>query len=229
MTMLPRQFVFLTIVTFVAALLIVSPAFTSAPGSEEEFDSLMALLTESLNLSPQQAETIRPRLWNQLEEMRELFASYRYAGAASLPSLMQEFEEKRESFRVDMDALLNDDQMKEFMKLRAEVDASIRETVVNFRVENLREQLELSDDQLEAVRPIIADNFDERNLLMTHHVAQAGGGPRLKRNLGSEITTADEKMERRLQEVLTKAQMDRYHQFMEEQRQHLREKEAVGR
>ncbi len=228
MIILLRQFTSCAAVAFVVISLIVAPAFTAEPGSEEEFEQLMAHTTQRLGLNPEQAKKIRPRLKEQLEEMRELFASYRYGGAGSLPSLMQEFEEMREDFRVDMDVHLTDQQMLVFMELRKEVDESIRDTVIDYRLDGMRESLGLSDEQVAAVRPIVADNFDERDKLMSYHIDQAGGGARLRRNLGPEVKQADEKMEKRLQGVLTRAQMDQYHEFLAEKRQYLREAEAVS-
>jgi hypothetical protein len=230
MTILLRQFAFLATVAFIAATLNVAAASAPAePGSDEEFEQVMALMTQRLSLSPYQVEKIGPRVREHLDSMRELFASYRYGGAGSLPSLMQEFEEMREDFRVDMDVHLNDKQMLGVAEIRGEVDESIRDTVIDHRVDTLREKLALSDEQLAAVRPIVAETFDERQRLMSFHTEQGGGGARLQRNLGPEVKAVEEKMEQRLQEVLTKAQMDQYHQFLEEKRQYLREKEAVSR
>lgn len=228
MIILLRQFASLAVVAFIAISLIVAPAFTAEPGSDEEFEQLMAHMTQRLGLNPDQAGKIRPRLKEQLEEMRELFASYRYGGAGSLPSLMQEFDEMREDFRVDMDVHLTDQQMLVFMELRQEVDTSIRDTVLTYRIDNMREKIGLSDEQVAAVKPIIADNFDERQKLMSFHVDQAGGGARLRRNLGPEVQQVDQKTEKRLQGVLTRAQMDLYHELLAEKRQHIREASAVS-
>lgn len=230
MTILLRQFATLATVTFIAATLsVAAPSAPAEPGSDEEFEQVMALMTQRLSLSPYQVEKIGPRVREHLDSMRELFASYRYGGAGSIPSLLQEFEEVREDFRIDMDVHLNDEQMLEYMKIREEVNASIRDTVIDHRVDTLREKLGLSDEQVAAVRPIIAETFDDRQRLMSFHTDQGGGGARLQRNLGPEVKAVEEKMEQQLQGVLTKAQMDDYHEFLEEKRQYLREKEAVNR
>lgn len=226
--MLPRQFVFLTIVTCVAAVLIVAPAFTSDPGSEEEFEQVMALITDRLDLSPYQVEKVRPRLKEQIDEMRELFASYGHGAAGGLPSLIQEFDERREQFRADMDVVLNDQQMRIFMEIRKEVDESIRDTVVGFRVNQLREHVDMSDEQFAEVRTIIADNYDERIQLMSLHTSEADGGARTRRNLAPEVKAADEKMNERLQKVLTEAQMEQYYDYLAALRQHLREASGVS-
>lgn len=230
MTIPLRQFAPLAAVAILAVTLSVAASSAPAePGSEEEFDHLMALMTQRLSLSPHQVEMIRPRVKEHLEGMRELFASYRYGGAASIPALMQEFEEMRQDFRSDMDIHLHDQQMVELAKIGDEVDETIRDTVIDFRVDNMKEHLHLSEEQVPAVRSIVAENFDERDRLMSFHVDQAGGGARLQSNLGPEVKKADEKMEKQLAEVLTKAQMDAYHKLLEEWRQDLREKEAVKR
>ena len=65
---------------------------------------------------------------------------------------MQEFEEMRADFRADMDIHLHDKQMIELMKIGEEVDDSIRDTVIDYRVDNMKEELKLSDEQVAAVR-----------------------------------------------------------------------------
>jgi len=228
MTTLLRQSVSFATVAFIAVILFVAPAFAAAPGSEEEFEQVMALLTQRLNLSDYQVEVIRPRVREHLEAMRELFASYRYGGAGSIPSLLQEFAEAREAFRADLDVELDDQQMLGLAQLRNEVDISIRDTVTAYRVDTLREKLGLNGEQVEAVRPIIAEAFDERQKLMSFHSDAAGGGARVQRNLGPEMEQVDAKMESRLQEVLTKQQMDQYRVWLAAERESLRQKEAVS-
>lgn len=228
MTILLRQFASCATLAFIAAILIAAPAIAAEPGSEAEFDQLMTLVTERLDLSPYQVETIRPRLREQLDDMRELFASYRHGRAGALPALIQEFDERREQFRADMDVVLNDQQMLIFEDIRKEVDESIRETVVGFRVDQLRERLGLSDEQIAEVRTIITDNFNERVQLMSLHTGEGHGGAQTRRNLAPEVSQADEKMENRLRKVLTEEQMDEYYDFLAEMRQHLREASAVS-
>ena len=224
-----RQSVSLAILTFIAAILFVAPAVAAAPGSEEELEGVMALLIQRLKLSDYQVEVIRPRVKEHLAAMRELFASYRYSGAGSLPSLLQEFAEAREDFRVDLDVELDDQQMLGLAELRNEVDVSIRDTVIAYQVDTLREKLGLSGEQVDAVKPIIGETFDERQKLMSFHTDAAGGGARLQRNLGPEVEQIDARMESRLQGVLTEQQMDRYHAWLAGERESLRQKEAVSR
>ena len=228
MTTLPRQSVSFAIVACIAVILFVAPALAAAPGSEEELEQVMALLTQRLKLSDYQVEVIRPRVKEHLEAMRELFASYRYGGAGSLPSLLQEFAETREDFRADLDVELDDQQMLGLAELRNEVDVSIRETVIAYQVDTLREKLGLSGEQVDAVKPIIGETFDERQKLMSFHTDAAGGGARLQRNLGPEVAQVDARMESRLQGVLTKQQLDQYHVWLAGERESLRQKEAVS-
>lgn len=177
MTILMRRFPLFAAIICIAVSLTAAPLLAAEPGSDEEFEQVMALLTQRLSLSPYQVETVGPRVREHLDAMRDLFASYRYGGAGSLPSLMQEFEELREDFRVDMDVHLNDQQMAGLAELRDEVDASIRDTVIEHRVETLRDKLGLSAEQVAAVRPIVADAFDERQRLMWFHTDRAGSAP----------------------------------------------------
>ncbi|HET6279045.1 MAG TPA: hypothetical protein VFG08_09695 [Candidatus Polarisedimenticolia bacterium] len=228
MTTLLRQSVSFATVACIAVILFVAPACAAEPGSEEELEQLMALMTQRLNLSDYQVEVIRPRLRKHLDAMRELFASYRFGGAGSIPSLLQEFAEMREGFRADLDVELDDRQMLGLAELRDEVDISIRETVIAYRVDALREKLGLNGEQVDAVRPIIAEAFDERQKLMSFHTDAAGGGARFQRNLGPEMEQVDAKMESRLQGVLTQQQMDQYRVWLAAERESLREKGAVS-
>lgn len=229
MTTLLRQSVSLSTVALAAVILFVAPAFAAAPGSEEEFEQLMELVTQRLKLSEYQVEVIRPRIKEHLEEVRELFAGYRYGGAGSIPSLLQEFQELRDGLRADLDVELDDGQMLGLVKLREEIDVTIRDTIVDYRLQALRENLGLSAEQESAVRPILAENFDERQKLMSFHTDGAAGGARLQRNLGPEIEQVDGKMEQQLQGVLTGQQMAQYQEWLAGERETLRRKETVSK
>lgn len=223
-----RQFARLIAVALAVVTLGAAPAIAAEAGSEEEFEQLMALLTQRLGLSDYQVEVIRPRVREHLEAVRALFAGYRYGGAGSIPSLLQEFQELRDDLRADLDVELDDQQMLGLEKLREEIDATIRDTIVGYRLEMLREKLGLSAEQESAIRPILAENFDERQKLMSLHTDAAGGGARLQRNLGPEIDQADNRMEQKLQGVLTKHQMEAYSAWIAAERQSLRQQEAVS-
>ena len=70
MTILLRQFAFLATVAFVAITLIAAPGFAAEPGSDEELEQVMALMTQRLSLSPYQVEKIGPRVREHLDAMR---------------------------------------------------------------------------------------------------------------------------------------------------------------
>jgi hypothetical protein len=218
MTVLLRHLAALATITLAAVLSAAPRAFGAEPGSERELDEVMALLADRLPLESAQAGIIRPRVREHLEAMRKLFAGWGYRGDASIPPLMQEFRRLREDFRADLDVHLNDQQMLAMDEVRAEVDAAIRATVVGHRVDNLRIQLRLNDEQVTAVKPIAADSFDERLRLMSLLLDQASSG-RLQRDFDRELRQVDEKFEKRLQEVVTTEQMDLYHKWMHDKRE----------
>lgn len=222
------------VLTLAIALLAGSVCFppraeeTTVLTGDEANTQALAHVRERLQLTDDQAEKIGPLLFKQIDVMKDLFDGYSGQGAESLPALMQEFQETRESFRVTIDPILTDQQKIGAMEMRKEVDAAIKNTICEHKISTLKERLGLSDLQVAALRPIINDNFDQKRALISFHVSQTGG-PRTRRALGPEIRKADQDLVQSLQGVLTPTQMKTYNAFIAGQRQTLREAAAVPR
>lgn len=78
---------------------------------------------------------------------------------------------------------------------------------------NLTERLDLSEEQVVALRPIFEEQFKERSELFAQ--ARSGGGRGQMRTIMQELQArTDEKV----QEVLTETQWGEYERFMEGQR-----------
>ncbi len=220
------------ILTFLIALVTISAGVRAteetAFSADEASKAALAELRVRLELTDDQAERFGPLLHGQIKAMRELFDGYSGQGAHSLPSLMTEFEERREKFRVQVEPILNDAQMLKFVEIRKEVDSAMRDTICGYRIEQVTEAIALNDDQVAALKPIFYTNYDERYALISFHTDQSGGA-RTRQALGAQILESEKKMILELQKVFTSAQMKQYVEQVEGRRAALREKEAVSR
>jgi Spy/CpxP family protein refolding chaperone len=78
---------------------------------------------------------------------------------------------------------------------------------------NLTERLDLSEEQVVALRPIFEEQFNKRSEMFAQ--AQAGGERGRMRTAMQEIQT---KTDEQVKEVLTEEQWGEYEKFMQEQR-----------
>src|SRR5215475_100129 len=99
-----------------------------------------------LKLTEEQTARIRPLLAEHMAGVRQMFLEYSDP-SAQLPALMQEFRERRERFRTNLQPILTLPQMQELDVIRKEVDAALRDTICNERLAILKTRLTLTADQ----------------------------------------------------------------------------------
>ena len=104
-----------------------------------------------------------------------------------MPSLMREFRETRKNFQESVAPLLTPEQQEKFAVLIKEVDVALRDAICDARVTMLKSRLDLNDDQVDAVRPLILEDFERRRNIMSIHFDETTGGPVTRRPLGPEI------------------------------------------
>ncbi|MCZ6695521.1 MAG: hypothetical protein O7A63_03175 [Acidobacteria bacterium] len=189
----------------------------AAPVSKEQIDQLMIVLKQRLDLRDDQTETIRSMMPDHLKNLRGILVKYSSGSAVAMPALMAEFNGARDEFRDQVAPLLNEKQMKEFMALRKEVDESIRSTICDEKVAFLKTRLNLTDDQVVAIRPIILDDYERKRELISFQM-DAAGGPRTRRALWPEVQKVQEETEKRLAGVFTPDQMKEYSAYLDEMR-----------
>ena len=96
------------------------------------------------------------------------------------------------------------------------------------RIEEFQTRLGLTDEQLEEMRPVIAENFEKILLAFDEAGLEQGGGGasslgrRDRIRLGRQIRGIQEETDKKMRDILTDEQMDEYEEIQEERREELR-------
>jgi Spy/CpxP family protein refolding chaperone len=94
------------------------------------------------------------------------------------------------------------------------------------RLEQIKERLGLTPEQIEQVRPILADEMQKLKGLRD---SSSGGGRRDRRKMGREFKRIQGETDDRLEKVLSKEQMKELKKLRDEWRQQIRERAGQNR
>lgn len=86
-------------------------------------------------------------------------------------------------------------------------------------VSQLQEQLNLTDEQVEQVRPIFEKEFEKREELFQKNRGQ-GQGPESRKAVDEEFQKLQEETEKQLEKIFTEEQMTLYRKMLEERQKH---------
>src|SRR5437899_1617437 len=115
-------------------------AAPAAPAETQPFDAApladqaLGQVRVRLKLTNTQIVRIRPLLMDTMTKLRQTLIDYSSPDGVMFPALVQEFRGTREKFRASMEPILSPEQMQEFMVIRHEVDAQLRDTVCDARL-----------------------------------------------------------------------------------------------
>lgn len=102
-------------------------------GSPNNVDDQMVVLTERLQLSPEQEAKVRPVIEQCCEKRHGLFQQYRWKGKDARKDLLNDLRVLDAKVRNQLEPILTADQMKAYVKLREEERAAMREQMRNRR------------------------------------------------------------------------------------------------
>jgi periplasmic protein CpxP/Spy len=89
------------------------------------------------------------------------------------------------------------------------------------RLEQIKERLKLTPEQVEQVRPILADEVEKLKVLREKN---SGGSRRDRRKMAREFKGIQDDADDRLKKVLSKEQMNELKKIRDERRQQLRDR-----
>ena len=110
----------------------------------------------------------------------------------------------------------------------AQTDEQEQVAELDERVEEFKTRLDLTPDQVERIRPILAESMEQIGAALKEAGVDSDGGgaselSRRKRiRLGRTIRGLQEEVGERMSEVLSDAQMEEYKKMQEERREELR-------
>jgi hypothetical protein len=196
-------------------------AAPAAPAESQPFDAArladqaLGQVRTRLKLSDDQIVQIRPLLMDTMTKLRQTLIDYSSPDGVMFPALVQEFRGTREKFRSSLEPILSPDQMKEFMVIRHEVDAQLRDTICDARLAAVKPRLALRPDQDQPVRDILCKDFEAKRDLVAG-MTTSSGGPAVGAPPKALFQKIQDDTEGRLKQALTPEQMKSYEAYRDE-------------
>lgn len=213
-------------------------SISSASGqSLDELQKRITEVRERLDLSEEQIEQLSPVFKDyfkaQIELLMELGVNLESQESdegidiKQLQGLEQKIREANADFETEIAASLSDEQLEEFVALQQEQKDRIRDKVLERRIEQLAEQIELNDDQTDQFKTIYSGHTAAQMEILEKHGIKFSGtdknrvGLRKLLDLRKDLKAADEKSISLLSTILSDEQLDNYKKIQKEQRERI--------
>jgi len=173
-------------------------------------------LSEKLNLTDAQKAAIRPILAAEANEIMAV----RQNSSLSNEQKQAKTEEIREASREKINALLTPEQQKIFAEMRAQAGNRMGGQLQN-RLAMLAEQLNLTDAQKTAIKPILAAEVNEIEAVVRNNTLS-------REQKQTQIATIREATNKKINALLTPEQQAKWAQLKENAKQQRNKKNAPG-
>ena len=227
-----KQTVFLAILFF---------AFT-VWADESDVSQLEARMRETkskLGLTEEQMAQLKPILADHFDAQMAILDKYglnaenldNRPDAQTLRALRQELDENKTNTSKHLSGILSKTQLVEFEKIQKEHKKQIQEKLLSKRTEDIGVKLDLTEEQMAQLKPILADHFDAQMAILDKHGIAVGNrgdrgrlGLRKLRALRRDLDKISDNISKRLSGILSKAQLAEFEKIQKEQREQMREK-----
>ena len=221
-------FATLTVVVLIAAFgLIAQPMFAEAKGRfgpPKSADEIMLTLTERLDLTPEQAESVRPIIEDKVinhNEIRGRTDTERKAHRAEMRKL-------RWNTEIRLSEILTDEQVDKYLELKQEQRKKFKKgkhrggwmkkgmhKTPEQVIERLCTRLDLTEEQEVQAGPIIKESIDKRRLVFDKYREQ---GLKIKQAMRGEMQGIGDATHAELSTILSDEQMEEFNAMKEEKR-----------
>jgi hypothetical protein len=192
-----------------AAPILAQTATVSEPDWDKETDKVLTAVKAQYGLSDDQVRQIRPLLRAHLSNMRGLFDSYVGKNIDAAPAILKQYQDLRADFKAKVDPILTEPQREDFMAIRAEFDAQMRQAFVDARMQWFERTVGVDAAQAEKIRPIVTESFEKRLQILS-------GSPEKKdpaetqKAIRIQLQVLQGETDAKLKSVLTPGQMAQY-------------------
>jgi len=218
----------LAVVVLIAASgLIAQPMFAEAknrsgpPGSADE---VMQVLTERLELTPEQVDAVRPIIEEKVKTQYEIWGKK----DADRRARRAEMRKLRWNTEIRLSEILTDEQVDKYLELRQEqrkefkrgrhrggwMKKGMHKTPEQV-MERLRSRLDLSEEQAVQAEPIIKESIEKRRAVFEKYAEQ---GLKVKQAMRSEMQEIGDATHADLAAFLNDQQKDELNAIKEERR-----------
>jgi hypothetical protein len=221
-------FAALAAVVFIAAFgLIAQPMFAEAKGRfgpPRSADEIMQTLTERLDLTPEQAEAVRPVIEEKINARNEI----RGKTDTDRKARHAEMRKLRWYTEIRLSEILTDEQVDKYLELKQEqrkefkrgkhrggwMKKGMHKTPEQV-IERLSSRLDLTEEQAVQAAPIIKESIDKRRVVFEKYREQ---GLQVKQAMSSEMQAIGDATHAELATILSDEQMEELNAIKEEKR-----------
>jgi hypothetical protein len=181
-----------------------------APDWDRLTDQTLAAVKAQYALTDDQVRKIRPLLRAHLPRLRAVFDRYAAGSIDLAPALLKEYQQTRADFKAKVDPILTEPQRKDFMAIRAEFDAEMKQAFNDARLKWFQSAVGVDAEQSEKLRPILAESLDKRLELFANAPSDAKDQAAAQKNLRIQLQVLQGEADAKLKTVLTPEQMGKY-------------------
>jgi hypothetical protein len=202
--------------------------------SPKSAEQVIQELKESLNLADKQEAAIQPIIEENVKQRNELLEK----GRTDRRALRTELQKLQWSIDMKLGETLTEEQVEKYLKLKHERRENMhRDKPRDSRmhdapnrspehvISHLREHLDLTEDQVAAIIPIIEESIENSREIFSKNMEERREA---KRSMRNEVRTVAEKTEDQLAMILSDEQMKELQILKEEQRERMDRPEAFG-
>jgi Spy/CpxP family protein refolding chaperone len=185
----------------------------------EKPTSPLLKIMEQLNLSAEQQSTVQPIILSDWEMHRAIFEKYRPGreeSEANITTMQSELQVINQETSTRLTEVLTAEQMAQYSELRAKLEQRMEDNRHHGSpVVRILNQLSLTQEQWDAVAPIIKNDRNNHHALMDKGESRSAESQDTTR---SAMDALDRETEAQLAEVLPSDQMIRYAELRDEMR-----------
>ena len=195
----------------------------SAGADELDVDQLMSALEDQLQLSRERYEALKPKLRNELEQKsRELSRSLDSAldrGLTELERLEQEYDKASQASSEKLREFLESDEVTELKAYLAGLDRQAIEQARDELVAEFVRVLELSAEQIEAMKPLLRDKLEQLGAIIKRYLDK---GKSDFEQFRVEFEAESRRDSQQLREILDDRQIEQFEMQLESIKQAVR-------
>ena len=198
-------------------------ALVAAPAQaqEEPFDTekMIEALDERLKLTHEELEKMKPALELKSQEFRNSISESLEQGFAEFEELSREFDIAAQRVQEQLQDALDGQEMQELRGYLERLDAEALESIRQALLEEMTNALELTQEQIEKLRPVLLENLERLSELLRRFAAQT---EKSFADFRRDYEQLQEQTRRRLEESLDADQIEAFEKRQEELRERIR-------
>ncbi len=192
-----------------------------AQAQQEPFDTenMIDALDERLKLTSEELEKMKPALDLKSRELKSSISESLERGFAEFDELSREFDNAAQRVQEQLQDALDSGQMQELRAYLERLDAEALESIRQALLEEMTNALELTQEQIEKLRPILLENLERLSELLRRFAAQT---EKSFADFKRDYEQLQEQTRRRLEESLDTTQLEAFEKRQEELRERIR-------